>query len=445
MKTCTVETKYGKVTGIDEGKTCFYRGIPYAITERFELPKEVPYWGELDATGMETDCYQYMTYRDESKGQDTFYHKEFRSDREFAYAESPMRLNIVTRKDAKNDPVLIFIHGGGFETGTIGELPYGHCTEYAKHNVVFVSLGYRLNVFYLYENGNYGLHDMEYGIRWVKENIEAFGGDPSRIVIMGQSAGAMSVMDLLLTQRLKGVITGAVTMSGGGFAPRMVGPWTKDDPKCQAFWANVRKRAGVETTEEYKKVDPELAWTSWYEESRENWSYQAVQPGIDGTIIPKAPYQVVAEGSYLDVPMICGVTSQDFMPYIIFEMTYSWAKNHLRQNKKPVYGYMFDRELPGNSFKAFHAADLWYMFGNMDEGWRDFEDIDYRLKDQMVAYVANFVKTGDPNGAGLPEWPAISTANKKLRRFDGVSDGLITSRECRLKEYHTFFRDKGPM
>ncbi|MBQ4374176.1 MAG: carboxylesterase family protein, partial [Erysipelotrichales bacterium] len=157
MQKVTIETSLGKVTGIEENDVWMFKGIPYAVTERFELPKPYPKWDEFDATDTEIDCYQYLTYRDESKGQDAFYHKEFRSDREFKFAESPMTMNIITKKNAKNHPVLVFIHGGGFETGTVGELPYGTCTEYAKHDVLFVSLGYRLNVFSLYECGNYGL------------------------------------------------------------------------------------------------------------------------------------------------------------------------------------------------------------------------------------------------------------------------------------------------
>ena len=123
--------------------------------------------------------------------------------------------------------------------------------------------------------------------------------------------------------------------------------------------------------------------------------------------------------------MIVGVTSQDFMPYIIYEMASGWANLRARQGRAPVWGYLFDRALPGNSYKAFHAADLWYMFGNMDRCWRPFEETDFALKDQMIAYVANFVKTGDPNGRGFPAWPAVSKTQKKFWLFDGKSDGLI--------------------
>ena len=106
---------------------------------------------------------------------------------------------------------------------------------------------------------------------------------------------------------------------------------------------------------------------------------------------------------------------------------------------------MFDRTLPGNSFKAFHASDLWYMFGNMDKGWRPFDETDEALKDQMVHYVANFVMTGNPNGKDLPEWPSITRRRRLFRLLNGTYDGLISPMGSRRKEFHSFLRDKGPM
>ena len=209
MSQVTINTKLGKVTGTEENGVRIFRGIPFAITERFEMPKAYPAWEELDATGPEIDCCQFGTYRKE----DSFYSREFRYEQTFVYAESPMTLNIITPAGSAKEagatetagtaegaetpdklPVLVFIHGGGFETGNVGETPYGLCTEYAKHGIVYVSLGHRLNVFSLYETGNYGLHDMVFGLKWVQEHIADYGGDPDRITIMGQSAGAMSIM-----------------------------------------------------------------------------------------------------------------------------------------------------------------------------------------------------------------------------------------------------------
>jgi para-nitrobenzyl esterase len=121
------------------------------------------------------------------------------------------------------------------------------------------------------------------------------------------------------------------------------------------------------------------------------------------------------------------------------------AMRNAKKGRAPVYGYLFDRELPGNKFKAYHAADLWYMFGNMDRCWRKFEQTDFDLSAQMIEYVAQFAKSGNPNREGLPEWQPVTKNQKGFRLFDGKSDGYIYPFGCRKKMWHTFLKDKGPM
>ena len=443
-----VEAKCGRMKGYQENHVYIYRGIPYATTKRFELPTPFAWEGEFDATIGEVDCYQYSAFLDEKKGESSFYYEEFRSGRAFAYTEDYMALNIVAPTDAKNAPVLIFIHGGGHETGTVGEMPYGLCTEYAKRGIVFVSIGYRLNVFSLYNGMNYGLHDQIAATKWVHENIEAFGGNPSKITLMGQSAGAMSITDLMYCDKLKGIVQGVILMSGGGMIPKFAGPWTREQAK--PFWDEIRKRAGVVSKEEAKTVDAERLWKAWYEVSRESKGFQAIQPSIDGEIITDVPQEVFKAGKELDVPVLLGVTSQDFLSVILYEVGLHWGLDNAKKNKQPVYAYMFDRTAPGNRFKAFHACDLWYMFGCMKESWRPFEQIDMDLASQMQDYVANFVKTTNPNGCGsdgriLPEWRPLSKKNKGFRLFDGKSKEYMNPLKCRYKVWKTMLWDKGPM
>ena len=398
MERVTIETGLGKVTGKEEKGVRIFSGIPYAITERFELPKPYPKWDEFDATGRPVDCFQYRAYHDESEGRYWFYHSEFRYDQnipDWDFAESPMTLNIITPSDAEDAPVLVFIHGGSFENGNVGEHPYGDSTEYAKHDIVYVSLGYRLNVFGLYKSGNYGLNDMVFGLRWIKDHIVA-------------------------------------------------GPLTPEESD-EKFWSKVRERAGAKTEEEFKKLPDRTIFQAWYDTSLEIGSVRTQQPGIDGTIIPKLPSKIMREGSYLDVPVIAGVTSQDFMPYLIFELAIVLGKLRSRRGQSPVWGYMFDKTPPGDRFKAYHAADLWYVFGNFHQSWRPFDRSDEKLKDEMVHYIANFVKWGNPNGDGLPYWPHISKRNRKFRLFDGEKGGLIGPMRCRYKEWKSFLFEKGPM
>ncbi len=420
----------------------FFRGIPYARTPRFELPQEYVWEGVFDATKGETDCPQRSTYVDESK-EPSFYFQEFRSNLEFTYDESFMTLNVIAPEKAKNCPVLVFIHGGGHETGTVGELPYGLSTEYVKRDVILVSVGYRLNVFSLYEGNNFGLHDLVAAVYWVRDNIAAFGGDPARITLCGQSAGAMSITDLLYCNKLKGVVQGAILMSGGGMIPRVVGPWTREEAK--PFWAEVRKEAGVASEEEFKVLPAEVIWHAWYKVSRTAKGLRAIQPSIDGDIITDVPQEVFKQKKELDIPIMIGVTSQDFMPVALYEVALSWGKKNAACGKAPVYGYFFDRELPGNRFKAFHSCDLWYLFGSMKEGWRPFEAVDYELAEEMMNYAANFVRSANPNGTGLPEWKPISKKQKGFRLFDGVSEGYSSPWKCRQKVWKTMLWDKGPM
>lgn len=448
MDTHIIEAKAGKIKGYQENDTYIYRGIPYATTKRFELPTPYVWEGEFDATVGEMDCYQYSSFYDESKGDFSFYYEEFRSGRTFTYTEDYMTLNIVAPVDAKNAPVLVFIHGGGHETGTVGEMPYGLCNEYAKRGIIFVSVGYRLNVFSLYNGLNFGLHDQIAATKWVHENIEAFGGDASKITLMGQSAGAMSITDLLYCDKLKGIIQGVILMSGGGMVPRFAGPFTKEQAK--PFWDEVRKNAGGKTEEEMKSIEPERLWNAWYKARCQAKGFQAIQPSIDGEIITDVPQEVFKAGKELDVPIMLGVTSQDFLSVILYEMGLRWGIENAKKKKQPVYAYFFDRILPGNRYKAFHACDLWYMFGCLKESWRPFEKVDEDLAALMQDYVANFVKCANPNGKDssgktLPEWRALSAKNKGFRLFNGESQGVMNPLICRYKVIKTMLWDKGPM
>ena len=439
-----LDTLCGKIRGTLLGEAAFFRGIPYAETPRFQKPTPIRHWdGVLDATKQEQDCWQYGAFRNEVQDADNFYYREFRSERQFAYGESPMTLNIIAPRDAANCPVIVFIHGGGHETGTVGELPYGTSTEYAKRGILLVSVGYRLNVFSLYRSRNFGLHDQLAAVLWVHEFISAFGGDPERIILMGQSAGAMSITDLCLNQKLKGIVKGAVLMSGGGAVPGIVGPWTAK--QSAAFWDKVQSRAGASSEAEMLALPPEQLWNAWYAVSRENRSFHLQQPGIDEEIIPDLPQKVLRRDGELDIPMIFGVTAQDFLPVVLYEMALSWGLRSSRKGKSPVYGYLFRRTPPGGDYRAFHAVDLWYLFGNMDKCWRPFGDDDRALSARMIDYVSAFARTGDPNAAGLPQWLPISPAHRDFLCFDVDTEGSLSPAQCRKLVWHTALKDPGPM
>ncbi len=430
-------TPCGRIQGQKLEGYHFFRGIPFAETERFSEPKVIKNWeGVFDATSGETDCYQLSAFEDEG---DAFYAKEFRSERLSPhYADSPMTLNIITPGMDGSRPVLLFVHGGSFETGTVGEAPYGTSVEYAKRDVVLVSTGYRLNVFGLFGGENYGLMDILAAVDWVRENISAYGGDPDNITIMGQSAGAMSVMDLLCSGMLLGKVTHAVMMSGAGVVPGIAAPL----PKAGAsdFWNRVSEAAGGDA----KNADPEVLWRAWKSVKDQDGmldGFKHTQPTIDGRINKKSQKEAVKCGDILDVPMMVGITSQDMLPILIYPMALKLALACEKLGHAPVYAYLFDRVLPGNSYKAFHASDLWYMFGNMEKSWRPFEDIDKKLSAAMIDNVAAFCKTGKPADKA---WLPISKRQRGFRHFNGGSEGLATPKYCKKKMFETMFKDPGP-
>ncbi len=449
-----LESGCGPLRGREEEGKRIFRGIPYAVTERFAPPVRVESFapfagadGVLDATGPETDCYQLSAFRDEAVNDATsaFYHREFRDDgRVYRYAESPMTLSVVSPAEARALPVLVFVHGGGFETGCVSELPYINCAEFAKRGVVYVSVGYRLNVFGLYRSRNYGLMDLVAALEWLRDHIADFGGDPARMSLIGQSAGAMCITDLLLTKRLQGLIQGAVCMSGGGALPRFAAPLSPE--KSAFYWDAVLQESGCKNEEELRTVDSRILWEAWYKVSRSKLSnFSTITPGRDGVLIPDIPQKQEKRQEDLPVPLIIGVCSRDMMAPLMYEIALRRGLRAARIGYPAVYGYFFDRALPGDPHSAFHACDLWYMFGHMDKCWRPFGEADFALSAQMIDYIANFVKTGDPNAEGLPEWPALGRGSRVFRRFDVAGKTLIRPGLSRWKTLHGMLFEKGPM
>ena len=219
------ETPCGTVKGIDGERCVEYRGIRYATAKRYERPEIVTHWdGTYDATEFGACCFQHRAFEDDATV-NPFYHKEFRKGIKFKYSEDCQFLNIWAPKDARDCPVLIFIHGGTFTGGSADE---GHIkgTRFAEKGVIVVAMNYRIGPYGFCahedlkdENGylaNFGLYDQTAAIKWVIRNIASLGGDPKRITLMGQSAGAISVDIHLNDPELKGKLAGAVMISGAG-------------------------------------------------------------------------------------------------------------------------------------------------------------------------------------------------------------------------------------
>ena len=139
-------------------------------------------------------------------------------------------------------------------------------------------------------------------------------------------------------------------------------------------------------------------------------------PCIDGRLIPRSGAEAIQSGEFLDIPYMAGSTSDDIVPPVVFRMAKGWCRLQADQGRHPSYTWFFDRQLPGDDEGAWHSSDLWYWFGTLDNCWRPFTEKDRDLSREMTDYLTNFAKTGDPNGAGLPQWlPQQKGQNRVMR------------------------------
>ena len=392
----------GRVAG-----TVAYKGIRYATAGRWEYPKIVTEWENIyDATRYGHCSYQPRAfYNEELNEKKYFYYNEFRKGETYTYSEDCLFLNIFTPENAKegdNLPVLVYIHGGGF-TGGCGHEKHFDGPVWPAKGMIGVTLNYRLGPMgfaclpELAEEagftGNYGLMDQMTAIAWVKNNIAAFGGDSENITIMGQSAGAASVQMQCQSPLTDGLFQKAIMSSGCGLGGMMSGKLET----TMAFWQEVMKRCGCENLAQFRALPVEKLFEVWQSAKKEVKGGAASGfPVVDG-------HFAVAGTPAKDIPYMAGSTSHDMVPPVLQGMTKKW----ISAREKPSYTWYFDRMLPGDDCGAWHSSDLWYWFGTLPNCWRPMEQKDYDLSEQMVSYLYNFAKTGNPNKAAqLPTWIA---------------------------------------
>lgn len=396
----------GKIVGIDNDDYMEFRGIRYANAKRWEKPVEIKEFdGTYDATEFGECSYQRRGFEDDEKC-NAFYHKEFRKGMSFEYSEDCLFLNIYAPKNAKNAPVLIYIHGGSFTGGSANE---GHIDgkEYAKKGIIFVAMNYRLNAFGfcshpdLTDNGacgNFGLHDQIKAVSWVRNNISGFGGDKSNITLLGQSAGAMSVDILISSPVCRDWFKNAIMMSGAGLQRAVAKPVSPE--KTRKFWDMIIANAGVSNMNQLKSVDEKTLFYAWSDACKaDKMSMLHTMPVVDGEIITRHSFNM---NSIPNIPIMLGVTCTDMMPIALEGITRKYAKSISKYKK--CYVYNFNRNLPGDDAGAWHSCDLLYAFKTLGNNWRPFEDIDYRISDQLFESICAFVRTGNPNCDAISYW-----------------------------------------
>ena len=412
-----IKTPCGEIRGCPGKKpgTAAYKGIRYATAGRWEYPRQVTSWdGIYDATAYGPCSYQPRAfYNEEENLKKIFYYNEFRKGETYSYSEDCLFLNIFTPDTAKEGdklPVLVYIHGGGF-TGGCGHEKHFDEPVWPAQGVIGVTINYRLGLLGFAclpelkaeagHTGNYGLYDQMTAIRWVKDNISAFGGDPENITIMGQSAGAASVQMLCQSPLTEGLFQKAVMSSGCGLGGMLTG----NEEKSSAFWKAVMERCGCKSLAEFRALPIEDLFSAWQSAKKEvKGGGGAVFPITGDLFAPK-------DAKPREIPYMGGSTSHDMAPPVLQAMT----KSFVAAREKPSYTWYFDRMLPGDNCGAWHSSDLWYWFGTLDNCWRPMEEKDRALSDQMVRYLCNFAKTGDPNKAAqLPTWIASDKSQPRV-------------------------------
>ena len=483
----TVKTTNGALTGIIEKSGVHaYKGIPFAAPPvgnlRWQPPQPPANWTGIRKADhfaprtMQAPVFGDMGFRSDGMNEDCLY------------------LNVWTpaRKGKTLLPVLVYFYGGGFVAGDGSEARYDG-ESMAQKGIVALTVNYRLGVFGFlshpeltkespsHASGNYGLMDQWAALKWVQENIAAFGGDPKRVTIAGESAGSIAVSALMASPLSKDLFAGAIGESGSVLGALSAVPLSKGEATGEEF----AKSIGAASLEALRALpaDSLLKLATQFGTFR-------FPVTVDGYFFTKDPYHVYAAGEQAHVPLLAGWNSEEMgyramlgnLPptkenlvktiqklyghgevsimmqklynpatdadaeqvatdlasdrFISFS-TWKWIDEQVKTSGQPVYRYLFSRPRPamrasmGNATPglaggvikdktsaapkppaakgAVHSAEIEYAMGNLSSNkvyaWTPE---DYKVSAIMQAYFANFIKNADPNGPGLPKWPAIT-------------------------------------
>ncbi len=453
----------GTIQGAELDGIFSYKGIPFAAPPvgdlRWKSPQPVVPWGGIK----KTDKFAPGPMQDTSFGA--------MLGGPQGISEDCLYLNVWTgaKKIDEKRPVMVWIYGGGFGIGMTSSPAYDG-TNLAKKGVVLVSVAYRVGPMGFLAHpelsaeggggsGTYGIQDQIAGLKWVKENIASFGGDPSNVTIFGESAGGFSVFMLTASPAAKGLFHRAISESGGGLGPARM-------TLAQAEEQGIKylKDLGADSIAAARALSAE-------EIQKNTKGMGGFWPVPDGITIPLDMYEVYAAGTFNDTPVLVGSNSnegglfinqpvnseglkkmvrdqyafaadellrvyphdtdeeatqsaKDLMRESTFAWpTWAWAVMHKRKSNNSSYVYYFDHHTEGTPGGANHAAEIPYVFGNLGGpgpmNSRPATQEDIILSELMGKFWINFAKTGDPNGDGLPDWPAFDEKKNLVMYIDG--------------------------
>lgn len=452
-----VKTANGTIEGTTEPSGIrAFRGIPFAAPPvgdlRWKPPQPATNW---------TGVRQGDTFRPQCMQRRVFSDMVFRSS---GVSEDCLYLNVWTPAKSPNQrlPVLVYFYGGGYMAGD-GSEPRYDGEAMARKGIVALTVNYRLNVFGFFAHpeltaespqrasGNYGLLDSWAALQWVQENIAAFGGDPRKVTIAGESAGSISVSALMASPLSKGLIAGAIGESGAMIEPTLPPVPLADGEKNGLSFATA---IDAPTLAALRALPAEKLL-----EATAKPGIPRFAPTIDGYFLPTRPSEILAAGEQAHVPLLAGWNSEESSARAVLGSaeptpenyanaikkfygeradevlklypgstndevlqsatalagdrfigysTWKWVDLHGRTGGKPVFRYLYSRPRPG-ARGASHSAEIEYVMGNLatNKVFAWTAD-DYKVSEIVQGYFSNFIKTGDPNGPGLPNWPAAN-------------------------------------
>ena len=465
-----VRTQSGWIQGSYEDGVTIYRGIPFAAPPvgrlRWRPPQPRLAWsGVRKADQFAPVCMQDRPWWTGGNTQ---------------VSEDCLYLNIWTPAKSPGAalPVMVWIYGGGFSSGS-ASMPIFDGEKLARHGVVVVTIAYRVGPMGFlalqalsaeskhHVSGNYGLLDQLAALRWIRNNIGAFGGNPHRVTIFGESAGGISVSILAASPLGRGLFEGAISESGGSFGPSRTPPAPGENiqtlKNAEREGLAFEKRLGVSSLAQLRALP---AATIQRASSRpvEFW------PVLDHWVIAGDQFELYGKGRYNDVPVLIGTNSDEgalfgtpptrddyvhalqarFGPFAgrILQQypataaqwrqssmdlmrdagfawpTWAWARLQSKTGKSKVYVYYFDHVPPRpadspwrNAKGAVHSEEIAYVFQYDQSPKLPWSRTDRLISNDMATYWTDFAKDGDPNGPGVPRWPAFSESKPQVMHF----------------------------
>ena len=529
MAQTQVKTAEGILEGKDLSGIKVFKGVPFAAPPvgnlRWKAPQQAKHWDgvreakEYGPNPMQEPLFGDMNFGTKVNSEDCLY------------------LNIWTPAKTMKEhlPVLIYFNGGGLMAGSGSEARYAG-DAMARKGIISITANYREGIFGFFAHpqlskettykgsGNYGFMDQVAAIKWVKDNIEAFGGDPNRITIVGESAGSMSVSALMASPLCQGLFAQAMGSSGSVMGFKKVLTLKEAEQKgvemAQKIAAQMvgktDKTKGKASKKKAPKADIDMLRNLPAEELLKLASVKSLPAyNIDGYFFVEQPEETFAKGNQTKVPLLVGGNNQEMTPLAVlmgkqptvenlkagakatfgeenidelFRLygitadkdvleqpgvnlasdifldysTWKWGNMHKLTSGQPVYRYRYCHPRPAMAIKgkvaalaggvidakegeapapqdkgAVHSADIEYAMGTLPTNRiYNWQPADYMISDIFSQYYINFVKTGNPNGLGLPEWP--STNGKAIAPVLQIDENTVVKTDAQTEKRYEF-------